>query len=253
MLERREPLRRSGSARDARIGVLSGGPCRLRDRMLECHVQRRHEFIDLDRLGQIAEKSRLQAASRCRAGWHWRSGRPPGCARWPGRSRRICIASMPLMPGRLMSIRITSGSAACASSMPRGPSIAVSRRMSGRRAMSCATSLQVGRVVFDVEQRARARAPVSIGFERQRGGHESTPAANGGVAAAISSNQNTLPAPTVLSTPITPPINSTSRLVTTRPMPVPSSALDSWPSRLNGWNSCAELFRRQSQRRCPGC
>ena len=38
-----------------------------------------------------------------------------------------------------------------------------------------------------------------------------------------------------------PPINSTSRLLTTRPMPVPSSALASCPRRLNGWNSCASF------------
>jgi hypothetical protein len=50
-----------------------------------------------------------------------------------------------------------------------------------------------------------------------------------GAAVEFSSNQNTLPEPTVLSTPITPPISSTSRLLITRPMPVPSSALLSCP------------------------
>jgi hypothetical protein len=38
-------------------------------------------------------------------------------------------------------------------------------------------------------------------------------------------------------------------LVTTRPMPVPSSAPASWPSRLNGWNSCASCSGG-SPRRC---
>ena len=65
------------------------------------------------------------------------------------------------------------------------------------------------------------------------------PAASCGSAAEFSSNQNTLPTPTVLSTPMTPPISSTSRLLTTRPMPVPSSPLASCPRRLNGWKSCA--------------
>ena len=65
------------------------------------------------------------------------------------------------------------------------------------------------------------------------------PATSCGSAVRFSSIQNTLPLPTVLSTPMTPPINSTSRLDTTRPMPVPSSAFASCPRRLNGWNSCA--------------
>ena len=46
--------------------------------------------------------------------------------------------------------------------------------------------------------------------------------------------QNTLPTPTVLSAPISPPISSTRRLLTTRPMPVPSSAPASCPRRLKG-------------------
>ena len=53
--------------------------------------------------------------------------------------------------------------------------------------------------------------------------------------------QNSLPFPTALSTPMTPPINSTNRLHTTRPMPVPSSTFASCPRRLNGWKSCASL------------
>src|ERR1039458_7372879 len=52
-----------------------------------------------------------------------------------GSSRRILRASIPLMPGRLMSIRITSGWLARASWIPRFPSLALSRRISGRRAM----------------------------------------------------------------------------------------------------------------------
>src|SRR5204863_364649 len=74
-------------------------------------------------------------------------------------------------------------------------------------------------------------------------GRASAASAAAGIAsrgAALSRNsiQNTLPVPTVLSTPITPPISSTKRLVTTRPMPVPSSAPAALPRRLNGWKSC---------------
>ena len=57
----------------------------------------------------------------------------------------------------------------------------------------------------------------------------------------FSSTQNTLPTPTVLCAPISPPISSTSRLLTTRPMPVPSVALASCPRRLKGWNSWASF------------
>ncbi len=45
----------------------------------------------------------------------------------------------------------------------------------------------------------------------------------------------------MLSTPINPPIISTRRLLITRPMPVPSSALFSWPRRLKGWNNCSSI------------
>src|SRR5437764_6704494 len=58
-------------------------------------------------------------------------------------SRRIFSASKPLMPGRLMSIRITSGWFARASWMPMLPSRALRRRMVGRRAMSCSTSFKL--------------------------------------------------------------------------------------------------------------
>jgi len=37
----------------------------------------------------------------------------------------------------------------------------------------------------------------------------------------LESYQNSLPVPTVLLTPIEPPINSTNSLLITRPMPVP--------------------------------
>ena len=60
-----------------------------------------------------------------------------------GSSARMRSAATPLMPGRLMSIRITSGRAARAISMPRSPSLALSKRMSGRRAMRSSTSIRL--------------------------------------------------------------------------------------------------------------
>ena len=58
-------------------------------------------------------------------------------------------------------------------------------------------------------------------------------------SAARSAIQKVLPAPGMLATPMPPSINSTRRLVTTRPMPLPSCAPPSCPRRLNGWNSSA--------------
>ena len=57
-----------------------------------------------------------------------------------GSPRRNCSAWIPPMPGRLMSIRITSGRWMRAISIPCLPSPAHNRRISGRRAMSCSTS-----------------------------------------------------------------------------------------------------------------
>ena len=57
-----------------------------------------------------------------------------------------------------MSIRITSGWLARASSMPEFPSRALSSRMSGRRAISCSIKLQIRRIVLHIKQRAQRRA-----------------------------------------------------------------------------------------------
>ena len=62
---------------------------------------------------------------------------------------------------------------------------------------------------------------------------------------SVNSIQNTLPTPTVLSTPMTPPISSTSRLVTTRPMPVPSSAPASLPEPIERLEQLRQLLRSQ--------
>ena len=100
--------------------------------------------------------------------------------------------------------------------------------------------LQVGRVVLHIEQRAPQRARAEPALAGMAAG-SALSTASCGAAAEFSSNQNTLPMPTVLSTPISPPISSTSRLLITRPMPVPSSVLLSCPRRLKGWKSCISM------------
>ena len=91
---------------------------------------------------------------------------------------------------------------------------------------------QVGWIVFHIEQGAQSRA--YPGLAVRVGRVTLVPAASCGITSRISSIQNSLPTPTRAFTPMVPPINSTSCLVTTRPMPVPSSAPFSCPRRLNG-------------------
>ena len=70
-------------------------------------------------------------------------------------SARIRSAWRPLMPGRLMSIRMTSGRVARAISTPRIPSLALSNAMSGPTRDQVLDQHQIGRVVFDIEQRVQ--------------------------------------------------------------------------------------------------
>ena len=65
---------------------------------------------------------------------------------------------MPLMPGRLMSIRMTSGRAARANSMPRMPFVARQQAHVGPPRDELLDQLQVGRVVLDVQQGTQRRA-----------------------------------------------------------------------------------------------
>jgi hypothetical protein len=70
----------------------------------------------------------------------------------------------------------------------------------------------------------------------------SSPAsATEGATSSRTSIQKVLPLPTVLSTPMAPPISSTRRFATTRPMPVPSSTPLSRPSRLKGSKRCVSI------------
>ena len=59
-----------------------------------------------------------------------------------GSSARMPRAVSPQMPGRLISIRMTSGRAARAISTPPMPSFAVTNRISGRRSRSLSTSIK---------------------------------------------------------------------------------------------------------------
>ena len=106
------------------------------------HVQRLHELIDLDWLGEIAEEPRLRPFSMSR-GMALALRATTGMCAVAGSSLRILRASMPLIPGRLMSIRITSGWLARASWIPRFPSLALSRRISGRRSTSCSINIRL--------------------------------------------------------------------------------------------------------------
>ena len=143
------------------------------------------------------------------------------------------------MPGRLMSIRMISGIAACAISMPRRPSLALINCRSGRRASKRATSIRLAGL-SSTQSTVRCGVP-SATSATPVVGSAATPASAARPLEAIRSTQNTLPTPTVLSTPMAPPISSTRCLQTTRPMPVPSSTPASCPSRLKGWNSWASL------------
>ena len=144
------------------------------------------------------------------------------------------------MPGRLMSIRITSGWVSRASSMPIFPSATLSRRMSGTTRDELLDQLQVGRVVLYIEQGAQRRyaelAPGRQPWVRLRR-RQVVVQPPGSVR-----SRTHCPSRQCFPRRSRPPISSTSRLLTTRPMPVPSSALTSCPRRLNGRNSCASFL-----------
>src|SRR5471030_2936835 len=147
------------------------------------------------------------------------------------------------MPGRLMSIRITSGRWSLAINTPCCPVISVMTCKSSRRAINCSTSARFAGLSSTYNKVRRATpldAPLPSRLSAR--GLPALSASSTGASDAISSNQNSLPMPTVLSTPMLPPISSTSFLVTTRPMPVPSSAPVSCPRRLNGWNRWASSW-----------
>ena len=207
-------------------------------------VQRVHELVDLDGLGQVVEESGLEASLDI-------AGHRVGAQRDDRDMRRRRVGAQDfhgLDSADAGQVDVHQDHLRLIGARELDAEIAVGRAQQaqvGAAGDELLDQLQVGRVVFDVEQRAqrgavRRRGPRqrrALGFRdcklrrrRQR-----------------NSIQNTLPTPTVLSAPMVPPISSTSRLVTTRPMPVPSSAPDSLPSRLNGWNSCASCSGVESR------
>src|SRR5450830_1747962 len=97
---------------------------------------------------------------------------------------------------------------------------------------------QVGRIVLHVQHLAARRIERRISRWLPAHIPACSPSCSSGADEAANSIQNSVLTPTSLSTPSVPPISSTSCLVTTRPMPVPSSVPASCPSRLNGWNNC---------------
>ena len=105
----------------------------------------------------------------------------------------------------------------------------------------------VRRVVLDIEQRAQPRAGRRWRFGRRPRTRRCSTTRRGAPQSKSSSNQNTLPTPTVLSTPIAPSISSTSRLLTTRPMPVPSSRRRFLSETVERLEQLRQLFRRQSR------
>ena len=143
----------------------------------------------------------------------------------------ICMASIPLMPGRLMSISITSGSNKRAISTPLVPLPALNKEMSGRRSSSFSTNNKFAGLSSTY---SKVDCPSLGEIALLINACSVLCVSNSGSLVRINSIQNTLPTPTVLCTPISPSINSTKRLLTTKPMPVPSLRPASWPSRLKG-------------------
>jgi hypothetical protein len=110
--------------------------------------------------------------------------------------------------------------------------------------------LQVRRVVLDIEQGAQRRAAGTCGLGQCRG---FAPSMDGKLwrAAEFSSNQNTLPTPTVLSTPISPPISSTSRLAHHQADARAFLAAGLLSETVERLEKLRQLFRRQSRAGVP--
>ena len=129
-----------------------------------------------------------------------------------GSSRIRRVASSPSMTGIWMSISTTSGGSCATCATAAAPSAAkrtwwpcrlrISPRSSRLAATSSATSTASGRIGAGAKPVLPAAATAS-------------PRSSG------SSNQNRLPRPGVLSSPIVPPIAATSDLQITNPSPVP--------------------------------
>ena len=140
-----------------------------------------------------------------------------------------------------MSIRMTSGLCWRARAKPRVASPALRKTRSARRPSSRPTRSRLAGLssMYSTVRTLGAAGALAVATAASGpGAGSSREPRNSGGSERFNSNQNTLPTPTVLSTPITPPMSCTSSLLITSPMPVPSSGPCSWPSRLNGSNSC---------------
>ena len=164
-----------------------------------------------------------------------------------GSSRRIFMASIPLMPGRLMSIRITSGRWARASSMPALPFAA--RQQAHVRAArdELLDQLQIRRIVLDIEQgaqRCAAAGPVLAATLAD----SASPTSSCGLGRRRSVRSRT-------RCPRRRCFPRRSRPPSVRPVACSPPgrcrclprALASCPRRLNGWNSCASFSGDKSR------
>jgi len=149
------------------------------------------------------------------------------------------------MPGRLMSIRITSGRWARASAdLPSVASRALSMRTSGWPSMICLDSIRLRRIVFHIEQGAQRLHFPALVAQAQRPSYVQAQV----VVSHRGSVRSRIRCPRRRCFPRDgAAISSTSCLVNTRPMPVPSSAPVSCPRRLNGLKQLRQLFRRQTR------
>ena len=146
---------------------------------------------------------------------------------------------MPSMPGICRSSSATSNGRSASSRPARLP-----RRRRARTATSCPSACtavlrisQGGRVVVHHQHARPARSGARP--ERLRGRARCRAARIEGEGAALAAGS--------LSTPISPPISSTSRALIARPRPVPPYLrVVDVSACVNGWNSCSLLLGRHA-------
>ena len=96
--------------------------------------------------------------------------------------------------------------------MPRLPSARAQQAQVGAARDELLDQLQIGRVVLDIQQGAQLGVAVGTCGCAQRRAVRLRARRAAVRSSGSNSIQNTLPSPTVLSTPMAPPISSTSRL-----------------------------------------
>jgi len=160
-------------------------------------------------------------------------------------SARILSASMPLMRQvdvHQDDIRRAARQSRCALAVPCTQQADV-----GPAREDSLHQHQIGGVVLDTEQGVRLRVGLNRGCASAVGRlHRSQVPGR----RRVEFDPEHAAHPDGALHPDLAPINSTNRLLTTSPMPVPSSTPPAWPSRLNGSKSWAS-FLRTSLRRYP--